>query len=123
MAVTVVTTTVFCRTRFIAFHYWKDAPEPYKYLSYPHRHEFHVEAHVRVTDKDRQVEFQHLRWIIDHYLRNEYADAQTSKGAIPASCEMIAERLAENLEARGFQKPIIVTVSEDGENGAMTKLI
>ena len=110
-------TTVFCRTRFIAFHYWKDAPAAFHYLSVPHRHEFHVEVHVQVNHANREVEFQYLRKIVDYYLASEYTAAQKPEGAVPLSCEMIAERIADMLEQGGYE-PVAVTVSEDGENGA-----
>lgn len=117
-------TTVFCRTRFIAFHYWPNAPKPYEYLGVAHRHEFHVEAAVEVTktaDYNREVEFQDLKKRIDYYLAHEYKDAWKPEGAVPLSCEMFAERIADVIESNGW-KPAFVTVSEDGENGATFSL-
>lgn len=119
MAVNAFARTVWCRTRFVAFHYWPGASEKgYTYLESPHRHEFHVHAGVRVSHNERDVEFQRLRFELDTWLQAVYTyKYSTSQTAMTKSCETIAEEIAIYLDSLGY-KPVVVDVSEDGENGA-----
>ena len=81
------------------------------FLGYPHRHIFHFKVAIEVFHDDRDIEFiQFKRWLENLY-----------KGAILAldykSCEMIAEDLYTQINARHPGRAVTIEVSEDGENG------
>lgn len=82
------------------------------FLGYPHRHMFHFKVAIAVTHNDRDIEFiQFKRW-----LESLYGD-----GVIQLdfkSCEMIAEDLHAQINARYPGRTVQITVSEDDENGA-----
>jgi hypothetical protein len=82
------------------------------FLGYPHRHMFHFRVEIEVFHDDRDIEFiQFKRWLEELYgdgiLQLDYK-----------SCEMIAEELAETINARYAGRKMKITVSEDNENGA-----
>jgi hypothetical protein len=81
------------------------------FLGYPHRHTFHFKVSIEVFHDDRDIEFiQFKRWLENLY-----------KGAILAldykSCEMIAEDLYTQINARHPGRAVTIEVSEDNENG------
>lgn len=81
------------------------------FLGYPHRHMFHFKVSIEVFHDDRDIEFiQFKRWLENLY-----------KGAILAldykSCEMIAEDLYAEINARHPGRAVTIEVSEDNENG------
>ena len=82
------------------------------FLATPHRHIFHFEVTIEVFHNDRDIEFiQFKRW-----LENQY-----SQGILALdykSCEMISDDLYEVIATRYPSRNIIITVSEDNENGA-----
>ena len=99
---------VFARTSFEGFHCWPDAPDEVSFLRARHRHIFHVEVKVQVIHGDRDVEFILLKREVDLFIE------KTLKGNTANwSCERWA---LEILEEFGAEE---VTVSEDGENGAI----
>lgn len=82
------------------------------FLGTPHRHIFHFNVAIEVFHNDRDIEFiQFKRWLENLY-----------KGGTLAlnykSCEMISDDLYEQIATRYPEREIIITVSEDGENGA-----
>ena len=82
------------------------------FLATPHRHIFHFEVTIEVFHNDRDIEFiQFKRW-----LENQY-----SHGILALdykSCEMISDDLYEVIATRYPNRNIVITVSEDNENGA-----
>ena len=82
------------------------------FLATPHRHIFHFEVTIEIFHNDRDIEFiQFKRW-----LENQY-----SQGILALdykSCEMISDDLYEVIATRYPNRNIIITVSEDNENGA-----
>jgi hypothetical protein len=111
-------TLVFCNFRQAGFHSWPNAPEPYKYLSYPHRHEFHVRVDVQVAYDDRDIEFIALKQACQTafaMLTAEVSFEHLDFGA--RSCEMLAKELGHILVGMKYNVAA-VEVSEDGENGA-----
>jgi hypothetical protein len=82
------------------------------FLATPHRHIFHFEVAIEVFHNDRDIEFiQFKRW-----LENQY-----SQGILALdykSCEMISDDLYEVIATRYPNRKIVITVSEDNENGA-----
>jgi hypothetical protein len=82
------------------------------FLGTPHRHIFHFEVTIEVFHNDRDIEFiQFKRW-----LENQY-----SQGILELnykSCEMISDDLYEVIATRYPNRKVVITVSEDNENGA-----
>ena len=82
------------------------------FLGTPHRHIFHFEVTIEVFHNDRDIEFiQFKRW-----LENQY-----SQGILELnykSCEMISDDLYEVIATRYPTRKVVITVSEDNENGA-----
>ena len=82
------------------------------FLGTPHRHIFHFEVTIEVFHNDRDIEFiQIKRW-----LENQY-----SQGILELnykSCEMISDDLYEVIATRYPTRKVVITVSEDNENGA-----
>ena len=83
------------------------------FLGYPHRHIFHFTVAIEVFHNDRDIEFiQFKRW-----LENLYAGGTLELNF--KSCEMISDDLYDQIASRYPNRHIEITVSEDGENGAM----
>jgi hypothetical protein len=102
--------SIFIQFRFVAFHKWPDAPERYAYLGNLHRHEFHVRAVMEVSHENRAVEFIELKENIRTATIEKRYDIATECW----SCETWAKHILN------LRKDFIeVTVSEDGENGAI----
>lgn len=83
------------------------------FLGYPHRHMFHFRVSISVFHNDRDIEFiQFKRWLESLYsgetncLRLDYK-----------SCEMIADDLYCQINSRYPGRHVIISVSEDNENG------
>ena len=82
------------------------------FLATLHRHIFHFEVTIEVFHNDRDIEFiQFKRW-----LENLYKGGTLELNY--KSCEMISDDLYEQIATRYPEREIIITVSEDGENGA-----
>lgn len=83
------------------------------YLGYPHRHLFKFKVTIQVWHDDREIEFhQFLNWIESLYDSKLLAlDSM--------SCEMIADALAAQIQARYPGRDLTIDVSEDGECGAV----
>lgn len=84
------------------------------FLGYPHRHIFMFQVSIEVFHDDRDIEFiQFKRWLTSLYqdgiLELDYK-----------SCEMISDELSLKIEAKYPGREVIISVSEDGENGSMT---
>ena len=82
------------------------------FLGYPHRHIFHFKVAITVTHNDRDIEFiQFKRWLEKLYeektLELDYK-----------SCEMMADDLYKEINAKHPGREVHIDVSEDGENGA-----
>ena len=99
-------------------HKWQDAANKCPqsdFLSFPHRHMFHIHAEKEVNHNDRDVEFIVLKREISQYLLMNYEfnddDRQSMLNFDGMSCEMIAEELAHKFK---LSKCIVL---EDGENG------
>lgn len=113
-------TTIFCRTKFEGTHCYPSAPEEVAYLRSEHRHMFGVEVRMDTFHDDREVEFIMLKhfvndWIDEHL---KWGKEIAELGAM--SCEQVAKELIIKLEQRfGTARDMVVTVDEDGENGAI----
>ena len=86
---------------------WDDV----SFLGYPHRHIFHFKVWLEVFHDDRDVEFiQFKRW-----LENLYKEDVVQLDY--KSCEMIADELAEHIQAMYPNRWLKISVAEDNENG------
>ena len=82
------------------------------FLATLHRHIFHFEVTIEVFHNDRDIEFiQFKRWLENQYSQNILALDYKS-------CEMISDDLYEVIATRYPERNIIISVSEDNENGA-----
>ena len=93
-------------------HKYPDAPEGVEFLKYPHRHIFHFKVELEVFHDDRDVEFI----LFKRELEKLFADGTLQLDY--KSCEMIADDLALYINAKYPKRDLVITVSEDGENGA-----
>ncbi len=81
------------------------------FLGWPHRHIFHFRVGIQVFHNDRDIEFiQFKRWLENQYTNNVIELNNKS-------CEMIADDLYETIATRYPNRDIVISVSEDGENG------
>ena len=81
------------------------------FLGYPHRHIFHFRVSISVFHNDRDIEFiQFKRW-----LESLYSDSTLVLDY--KSCEMIADDLYIQINSRYPGRHVILSVSEDNENG------
>ncbi len=82
------------------------------FLGYPHRHIFHFRVWIEVKHNNRDIEFiQFKRWLENLYQSTLELDYK--------SCEMIADDLSEYIYEKYPHRSFTITVSEDGENGAV----
>ena len=93
-------------------HKYPDAPEGVEFLKYPHRHIFHFKVELEVFHDDRDVEFI----LFKRELEKLFTDGTLQLDY--KSCEMIADDLAFYIQAKYPKRDLVITVSEDGENGA-----
>ena len=86
---------------------WDDV----SFLGVAHRHIFHFKVHIQVTHNDRDIEFiQFKRW-----LESLYDDKVIELNH--KSCEMIADDLYTQINAKYPGRFVVIDVAEDGENG------
>ena len=83
------------------------------FLGHPHRHIFHFRVSISVFHNDRDIEFiQFKRWLEGLYNnRNPILELDYK------SCEMIADDLYRQINSRYPGRHVIISVSEDNENG------
>lgn len=94
-------------------HRFADAPEQVAYLKNPHRHTFKISSRVQVFHNDREIEFYMLRDFISETLRK-------TAFCLGISCEQLAEFVIGEIKLKyGSHRRIIVSVFEDGINGAV----
>lgn len=83
------------------------------FLGFPHRHIFHFRVSISVFHNDRDIEFiQFKRW-----LESLYSGQSNSLQLDYKSCEMIADDLYVQINSRYPGRHVIISVSEDDENG------
>lgn len=83
------------------------------FLGYPHRHIFHFRVSIAVFHNDRDIEFiQFKRW-----LEGLYSSENAVLELDYKSCEMIADDLYRQINLRYPGRHVIISVSEDNENG------
>jgi hypothetical protein len=93
-------------------HRYPDAPKGVEFLRNPHRHMFHFKVQIEVFHDDRDIEFI----LFKRELEGLYTDGILQLDY--RSCEMMADDLADYIKVNYSGRHLIITVSEDGENGA-----
>ena len=94
-------------------HKYPGAPAGVEYLQYPHRHIFHFRVEIDVFHNDRDIEFI----LFKNELENLYTESTLELDY--KSCEMMADELADYIYGKYPHRDFVITVSEDGENGAI----
>ena len=98
-------------------HSYPGAPEEVSFLREPHRHMLHIRVDVQVFDDDRELEF-----IIAKRDLSSYADTLDLVTHSTRSCETVARTLLSYIQSEyGIDRDVVISVSEDGENGAIIK--
>lgn len=103
-----MSTRIYVRTEFEAFHRWKDAPDDVAFLRDYHRHVFKVRVDMDVSHGNRDIEFFQFKRKLDSFINKRFTGAH-----FEFSCEQIASYILKEFNA------FSVEVSEDGENGAV----
>ena len=93
-------------------HRYPDAPKGVEFLRNPHRHMFHFKVQIEVFHDDRDIEFI----LFKRELEGLYTDGILQLDY--RSCEMMADDLADYIKINYPGRHLVITVSEDGENGA-----
>jgi len=104
---------MFAKVTFRAegWHCWPNAPAPREYLRAEHRHLFYVEVIMHVHHSEREVEYHNLLDLAKKYFPGG------RMGSL--SCENMACAIAEQVKQQFPGRKIEVSVSEDGECGAI----
>lgn len=102
-------------TQFRALHNWPDAPDEVYYLRGRHRHIFKVNVHVEQKHNERDVEYIMLK----QWLENEVLFRYHKQDVGSLSCEAMAEQIVRDVQKRHPSRYLVVSVLEDGENGAV----
>lgn len=116
---TQIKTEVYCSLLVEGTHDWNACPYgEVDYLRTPHRHVFHIKAHMVVNHNDRDQEFIILKHDIASYFQDKYYNSYRRLCEFGSmSCEMIATELLLKFNLSQCD------VSEDGENGATVTII
>lgn len=87
---------------------WDDV----SFLGYIHRHIFHFKVQIEVTHTDRDIEFIQFKRELENLYKDNVIQLDFK------SCEMMADDLANYIQDKYPNRDLVITVSEDGENGA-----
>lgn len=105
--------TIFVTFQKEGIHKYPLAPAGVEFLQYEHRHIFHFKVEIEVFHDDRDIEF---------ILFKRELEALYNQGTLQLdykSCEMIADDLYDYIKTAYPNRKVTITVSEDGENGAI----
>jgi len=89
--------------------------EDVSFLANEHRHIFHFEVRIAVQHNDRDIEFIQFK---------RYCEGLFKEGILQLdnkSCEMISDNLFEKIATKYPDRQVIISVSEDNENGSTTE--
>lgn len=111
-----VAMSIFVTTSFEGIHCYPQAPDEVAFLRSPHRHIFHIRYEVEVFHDDRELEFI----LVKRALEAQIPHFKTLENK---SCEMIARRILEWSDMYCGKRTVNITVSEDGENGAVLRRV
>lgn len=116
-----MTTNIIVNLQVEALHNWPDAKDIFPevgFLSYPHRHIFHIQCKKKVNHDDRDIEIIMFKRNILEYLVEKYKDSYVESYHYHTlnfgskSCEMLAKELLFKFDLE------YCSVLEDNENGA-----
>ncbi len=108
-----MTLYVWAEVDVAGLHNWPTAPHHRSYLATTHRHLFKIRATIVVSRATREVEFHDLRDMITDW----WGEGLVNQGN--DSCEVLARALANHLREQHRLRVASVSVSEDGEAGAV----
>ena len=108
-------TSIYVTFQKEGIHKYPDAPEDVAFLRNSHRHIFHFNVEIEVFHDDRDIEFI----LFKRELETAYSDKVLNLDY--KSCEMIANDLLVYLRTAYPKRDIVITVSEDNENGAILR--
>jgi len=94
-------------------HYYPDAPDEVDFLRNIHRHLFKFKVYIEVFHDDRDIEFIMFKREVEEWLED------VKQKLLSKSCENMADYLAKKIKAKYPDRKIKISVSEDGENGAI----
>lgn len=125
-------TSVVMQLRVDGVHRFPDAPAEVNFLSFLHRHEFHIRVEVEVFHNDRDIEIIMAKHEMQKYFEDHYPKFAHESKTInfdTKSCEDLAEELimflkgyfAGEADEFGRARVMSVEVLEDGENGAILR--
>jgi hypothetical protein len=103
---------IWVTTQFEGFHAYKDAPVEVAFLRNSHRHIFHVKVYIEVFHNNRDIEFILFKQFIENL-------CSTLNKQDLGSCEMISDKLHQDIISKYPNRSIIIEVSEDQENGCI----
>lgn len=106
---------IWITTSFEGLHKYPDAPEDVEFLKNEHRHIFHVKVWIEVFHNDRDIEFILFKRYINTLLLSDDLNN--------LSCEMISDRLAEEIHIKHPDRDLKIEISEDKENGSYKEYI
>ncbi len=110
------------RFEFEGLHYWPGAFGEVAHLGQKHRHVFKVEAKVEQKHDDRDVEYLTLRSQLLRNMRSMFPLCSEMPCDLESrSCEQLAQQIATWIEGLYPGRAWIVSVFEDGENGAIVE--
>lgn len=98
------------------FHNYPDAPSKVRFLSYTHRHTFHITCYVHATHDNRDKEIFLYREQVLTYIRHEYG-SPAMFGSM--SCEMIAKDILKQFSNADMRS---VEVWEENTGGAKVSI-
>ena len=102
------------------FHNWPDAKGEVDFLSFKHRHLFHIKVVARVSHDNRDVEILDMQTLIIEAIAANYEAERLGVLFESDSCEQIARKIALTLMEDNL-RIAEVEVLEDGENGAILR--
>ena len=86
---------------------WDDV----SFLGVAHRHIFHFKVQIQVTHNDRDIEFIQFKSCLESLYDDKVIELNHK------SCEMIADDLYTQINAKYPGRFVVIDVAEDGENG------
>ena len=110
--------SIFITTSFEGIHAYYGAPQGVGFLREPHRHMFGVKVEMEVFEDDRDVEFILLKRDVNSFYRLKADPVVGVVNCLGKSCEMMAIDLYNYLIDKYPGRSIVITIDEDGENGA-----
>jgi len=115
-----MTTTEPLRAIYVDFtiaglHQYDNAPDPVRFLKYPHHHDFHFRVTIAVTHEHRELEFIMVRNTLSTEMYKQFNAMYIGD----RSCEMLAHVCHDAVQSLYGNRGVRVDVSEDGGPGGI----